>query len=146
MPSVSPTRYASPEAYLDAVRYRPRDTSFSYITTQAANNAFYSDSQFIGYGLSTFTSETEMRVLQVFDESPASEAGLARGDRIVEISGVSVETLIATGRIASAFGPAELDVQSEVLFRSRTGQERRATMTKRLVTIPTVSLSRVFTG
>ena len=87
IPSVSPSRYASPEAYLDAVRYRPRDTSFSYITTQAANDAFYSDSQFIGYGLSTVTSDTEMRVLQVFDESPASEAALARGDRIVEING-----------------------------------------------------------
>ena len=145
IPSVSPSRYASPEAYLDAVRYRPRDTSFSYITTQAANDAFYSDSQFIGYGLSTVTSDTEMRVLQVFDESPAAEAGLARGDRIVEISGVSVETLISTGRIGTAFGPAEIDVQSEILFRSRSGQERRATMTKRLVTIPTVSLSRVFT-
>ena len=37
--NVSPTSYASPEAYLDAVRYRPIDNSFSYITSAAAKSA-----------------------------------------------------------------------------------------------------------
>ena len=82
LPAVDPARFDSPEAYLEAVRYRPLDTSFSYITSRAANDAFYSDSQYIGLGLSTSLSGSEMRVLQVFADSPAAEAGLARGARI----------------------------------------------------------------
>src|SRR5262245_48650303 len=74
-PSVNPARYSSPEAVLDAMRYRPLDSTFSYITSRASNDAFYSDSQFIGLGVSTVTA-SEMRVLQVFEDSPASEAGL----------------------------------------------------------------------
>ncbi len=93
--------YDSPEAYLDAVRYRPLDTSFSYITSRAANDAFYSESQYIGFGLSTSVSATEMRVLQVFDDSPATEAGLDRGARITAIDGVAMTTLIATGAVDS---------------------------------------------
>ena len=144
LPDANPSRYSSPEAYLEAVRYRPLDSSFSYITTKAANDAFYSDSQFIGYGLSTTTSDTEMRILQVFDDSPASEAGLARGDRILEINGRSVSSLIASGQIGGAFGASEIGVESRVRFAHRNGEEHTRTLTKRLVTIPTVSLTRVF--
>jgi carboxyl-terminal processing protease len=144
MPDVNAASYRSPEAYLDAVRYRPLDTSFSYITSAEASNAFYSESQFIGYGLSTSVSDSEMRVLQVFADSPAAEAGLSRGDRIVEIDGRSVASLIASGQIGGAFGSSEIGVSSEVGFQSRSGEERRARLTKRLVTIPTVSLSQVY--
>ena len=87
LPRVNASNYASPEAYLEAVRYRPLDTTFSYITSRAANEAFYGDSQFVGLGISTQASETDIRILQVFPESPASEAGLGRGDRITEING-----------------------------------------------------------
>ena len=87
MPNVNPTSFASPEAYLEAVRYKTLDSTFSYITSRAANDAFYSDSQFIGFGLSTSLNGIEMRVTQVFPDSPALEAGLSRGDRIVEIGG-----------------------------------------------------------
>jgi C-terminal peptidase prc len=144
IPNVNPASYASPEAYLDAVRYRPLDTSFSYITSAAASNAFYSDSQYIGYGISTFTSSSEMRILQVFADSPASEAGMARGDRVVEINGRSVESLIASGEIGNAFGASDIGVTSDVVFQSKTGTERTAHLVKRAVTIPTVSVTKVF--
>jgi C-terminal processing protease CtpA/Prc len=80
----------------------------------------------------------------VYPESPASEAGLARGDSILEIDGRRVAGLIATGEIGSAFGPGEEGYQSEIVFRSLSGEERRARMTKRPVTIPTVSLTRAY--
>jgi C-terminal processing protease CtpA/Prc len=144
MPNVDPTTYASPEAYLDAVRYRTLDSTFSYITSRAANEAFYSDSQFIGFGLSTSLNDVEMRVTQVFPESPASEAGLSRGDRIVEIGGRPVSALIATGEIGAAFGASEVGVESDIVFVNGAGARRAAHMVKRLVTIPTVSLTRVY--
>ncbi|MCC7179582.1 MAG: PDZ domain-containing protein [Acidobacteria bacterium] len=144
MPDVNAASFPSPEAYLQAVRYRPLDSSFSYITSAASSDAFYSDSQFIGFGFSTLLSGSELRVLQVFADSPASEAGLARGDHILEIDGRRIEALVASGEITGAFGPSEVGASSEVVFRSRAGEERRERMTKRLVTIPTVSVTRVF--
>jgi carboxyl-terminal processing protease len=144
LPNVNPTAYASPEAYLEAVRYRPLDTHFSYITGAAESNAFYSESQFIGYGFSNSVQGEELRVLQVFPDSPAAEAGLARGDSILEIDGRPVAGLIESGQIGSAFGPSEAGVSSEIVIRSLTGAERRERMTKRPVTIPTVSLTRVY--
>jgi carboxyl-terminal processing protease len=144
MPNVNPTAYESPEAFLEAVRYKALDSHFSYITSRAANDAFYSDSQFIGFGLSTSLNESEMRVLQVFPDSPALEAGLSRGDRIVEIGGRTVASLVASGEIDSAFGPSDIGVEADIAFVNQAGARREAHFVKRLVTIPTVSLTKVY--
>ena len=144
LPDADPARYASPEQYLEAVRLRPRDATFSYLTSRAANDAFYSESQFIGLGLSTTVSGGEMRVLQVFDGSPAAEAGLERGARIDVIDGRDVPALIASGASDSAFGPAQAGLVVTIEFRRRDGERRTAAVRKRAVTIPTVSLTRVF--
>ena len=144
LPRINPSNYASPEAYLEAVRYRPLDNTFSYITSRAANDAFYGESQFVGFGFSTQTSETELNVLQVFPDSPASEGGMSRGDRIFEINGRAVADLVRAGTIGTAFGANSEGVSAAVAVRSRQGVERRITMTKRVVTIPTVSLTRTF--
>jgi len=144
LPRANPANYPSPQAYLEAVRYRPLDDTFSYITSRAANEAFYGDSQFVGFGFSTQVADQELRVLQVFPESPASESGMARGDRILEVDGRSVGDLIDDGTINSAFGASTPGVTSTILARSRDGEERRSTLTKRVVTIPTVSLTRTF--
>ena len=145
MPNVDPVSFPSPEAYLEAVRFRPLDTTFSYITTRAANDAFYSDSQFIGFGLSTSLDGVEMRVTQVFPDSPALEAGLLRGDRIAAINGRSVASLVESGEVGNAFGPSEIGVEGDVVLVDQAGESRAAHMVKRLVTIPTVSLTRVYT-
>jgi C-terminal peptidase prc len=144
LPRLNPANYATPEAYLEAARFRPLDDTFSYITSRAANDAFYGDSQFVGVGISTQISGSEMRVLQVFPESPAAEAGMTRGDRITEINGASVAQLIESGLVGGAFGASEPGVTAQVVFQSRQGGEKRATLTKRVVTIPTVSLTRTF--
>jgi C-terminal peptidase prc len=144
VPNVDAARFDSPEAYLDAVRYRPLDTTFSYIADRQSSEVFFSDSQFIGLGLSTSTSETSMRVLQVFPESPAQESGLARGDWIREINGRSVSDLIGTGAIDSAFGPSTVGIETDIAFENSRGQTVHAHMVKRLVSIPTVSLTRVY--
>lgn len=144
IPRLNPSNYASPEAYLDAARYRPLDTTFSYITSRAANDAFFSESQFVGFGFSTETTATELRVLQVFPDSPASQAGLGRGDRIIEINGRTIAELVESGAIGNAFGPSQPGISATLGIRSRQGEVRQATVTKRVVTIPTVSLTRTF--
>ena len=42
IPNLDPVTFDSPEAYLEAIRYLPRDRTFSYITSRAANDAFFS--------------------------------------------------------------------------------------------------------
>ncbi len=48
--TVNPAGYGSPDALLDAIRQQPLDR-FTYITTQAADQAFYGAGQYVGYGL-----------------------------------------------------------------------------------------------
>lgn len=146
LPNPDPAGFSSPEAYLEAVRYRPLDSSFSYIADMAESEAFFSESQFIGVGLSTRqTSATELRLAQVFPDSPASEAGLERGDFLLSINGRSVPDLLQTGDIDSIFGPAQVGVVVSLTWRRfDDGRTREAMLTKRAVTIPTVSVTSVY--
>src|SRR4029453_7132364 len=121
LPDPNTALYTSPEAYLEAVRYRPLDTSFSYITTQASSDAFFSHSQFIGFGIGLKFEGDQLRLTEVYPESPASEAGLRRGYRIEAINGVSVADLVAGGEIGGAFGPSEIGYSILVKFRDLAG-------------------------
>ncbi len=144
LPALDPSAFASPEAYLDAARYRPLDTSFSFIDSRAASSAFFSDSQFVGLGFGTqLASESELRVSQVFPGSPAADVGLARGDRVLAIGGRTIAELSQSGALGGAFGPGEVGVAVELRVRDHDGRERDLTLVKRLVTIPTVSDTRV---
>lgn len=144
LPDPNTALFDSPEEYLEAVRFRPLDDGFSYITTEAATDAFFSDSQFIGFGIGLKFEGQEMRITEVFSGSPASEAGLRRGYRIDAINGVSVADLIASGELGGAFGPTEVGVSATIRFRDLSGAEGEVRMKKQLVTIPTVSDTRVF--
>ncbi len=144
LPAADPSQFESPDAYLDAVRFRPLDESFSYIADQAASDAFFSDSQFVGIGFGSRFVGTTLRVTQVFPDSPAADAGLARGATILAIDGVTVEELLATGRFGGAYGPSEIGYTLELRWRSLAGEERSATVVKRAVTIPTVSHTAIF--
>lgn len=140
---VDPARFDSPQVYLEAVRRLPNDARFSYVTSAAASNAFYSDSQFIGFGFSSREEPGAVVILQVFPDSPAADAGLERGVRVEEIDGRTVAALAATGDLTSAWGPSLEGVTVSIAFRTPDGRLRRATMVKRPVTIPTVSQTRV---
>jgi C-terminal peptidase prc len=144
LPDVKPWRFASPEAYLEAVRYRPLDSSFSAIAPRAAYTALFSDSQYVGFGFSTRQGEADITVLQVFPGSPADEAALARGDRIVAIDGRTVQSLVASGTVGSALGPEQIGFALTADVVGITGEPKRVTLRKRVVTIPPVALMRTF--
>ena len=144
LPSVNPATFASPQAYLEAVRFKPLDATYSYIANRADQDALYSASQFVGLGMTTPFDGVEMRVSEVFPDSPASEAGLKRGDRLLAINGRSVTDLSASSDLAAAFGPAEEGVDVTIEWRPLDGPERRATLEKRVVTIPSVPLTKLY--
>ena len=139
MPAVDPASFGTPEEYLEAVRHRPLDDHFSYITARASNRAFFGESQYVGLGLSWDFVGRQLRVLQVFPDSPASEAGLSRGDRVTALAGEAVEDLVVSGRLGDVIGPDEIGFSVRVDFIDAGGVRRGADLTKRVVTIPTVS-------
>ena len=144
LPNPDPGSFTSPEAYLEAVRYRALDSSFSYITSKASSDAFYSDSQFIGFGLSyKRTGDTELRIAQTFPGSPAADAGMDRGDTLLSVNGRTVADLLRTGEINTIFGAEQAGVIADLAWRDMQGGQHSASLAKRLVTIPTVSQTAV---
>ena len=144
MPPLDPASFGTPEEYLEAVRHRPLDEHFSYITARASNRAFFGESQYVGLGLSWTLVGRQLRILQVFPDSPASEAGLSRGDRVTAIAGELVEDLLVSGRLGDVIGPDEIGISIRVDFVDASGARRGSHLTKRVVTIPTVSLTRTY--
>jgi len=142
IPRVDPADFKSPDAYLQAIRFRPIDDTFSYITDRAANDALFSNSEYVGFGFSSTWQGDDLRITQVFPGSAAEDAGLLRGDHIVEINGRTVAQLLETGEIANAFGPAEAGVIADIVF-VRGDARFRGHMVKRTAVIPTVSNTRV---
>jgi carboxyl-terminal processing protease len=144
LPSPDPAGFSSPEAYLEAVRYKPVDATFSYVTSKASSDAFYSDSQFIGFGLAyKATSATELRLAQTFPGGPAAAAGMDRGDTLLTIGGKPAAGLISSGEIGTIFGPEQVGYALDFTWRDMSGAEHAARLAKALVTIPTVSQTAV---
>jgi C-terminal peptidase prc len=142
LPNPDPASFSSPEAYLEAVRYKAVDKTFSYIAGRAATDALNNDSQYIGFGFkSAIMSASEFRAVDVYAGTPASEAGLERGDSILEVNGRSAESLIAGGETSSIFGPSEVGVAAHMVFRDLSGATHDVQMVKRTVTIPTVAVT-----
>jgi carboxyl-terminal processing protease len=144
LPATNPATFATPEAYLDAVRYKPLDATYSFIASRAEQDALYSASQFVGLGMTTPFDGIELRVSEVFPNSPASEAGLKRGDRFLTINGRAVADLAAASDIGAAFGAHEEGLEVTLEWRPLDGPDRRATLRKRVVTIPPVQLTKLY--
>jgi carboxyl-terminal processing protease len=145
LPDPDPASFSSPDAYLDAVRYKALDHTYSFITDRASNDAFFSDSQFIGFGFgTTLVTNDDWRVTEVYPASPAAEAGLERGAHILVVNGRALASLVSTGDINTIFGPSTVGTTGTMQFRDVGGTVHDVQMTKRVVTIPTASLTRTF--
>jgi carboxyl-terminal processing protease len=145
---VNPSDFATAQDLLDfmtaTARAQGKDRFFSYVTTKEADSSFLQEGQFIGFGFRV-RLETEggdrVYFLEAFENSPASDAGIGRGDELLAIdtgSGyVAVANILSSDPTLSvAFGPAEVGVQRGFRFaKAGTGTVVEATLTKRVVTI-----------
>jgi carboxyl-terminal processing protease len=145
LPDPDPASFPSPEAYLEAVRLRPQDESFSYISSEAESDAFFSESQYGGLGFrSQLVAADDLRLAEVFPGSPAAAAGLERNHRILEIDGRSVADLRAAGTLGTAFGPDTIGHVVRLRVQAPDGAVSDVTLAKATVTIPTVAVARTF--
>ncbi|WP_326523111.1 S41 family peptidase [Sphingomonas sp.] len=110
LPAVlDPAPYASVDTYVDALtataRGQRRDRYFTYVTSIAAENAYYASGETAGFGfrLTTNSSARTVFVAEAFEGTPALAAGVDRGTQIVAI-GTSAATLRNVSDIIAAEG------------------------------------------
>lgn len=147
LPVLNPAGFASPQALLDALVSQVADPvdRFSYLTTQAEEDALFGESQFIGFGFRQQTGTDSVTVLDVFEDGPADLGGLDRGSSILAIDGVPIADILASdGGLGAALGPAEIGYEIEMTFRNQAGDEVTSTFVKNTVTIPPVTATQVF--
>lgn len=137
VPALDIARLDSPESVLAATRYRSLDSTFSYITSQTASDALFARSEYTGVGLSSIWRGDRLFISQVFPGSAASDAGLQRGDEIVEVGGRTIPELIQSGTIDVFASAPTID-----MVALRNGRRLVARLIKRAVTIPPVSNAR----
>jgi carboxyl-terminal processing protease len=144
LPVVNPASFPSPQALLDALMFEPLDR-FSYLTTQAEEDALFGDSQFVGVGFRSIEADGVQVVNDVYEGAPADRAGLVRGSRILAVDGVPIaEVLADPDGFVGAIGPREIGYTFSLTFVNPDGQEYTRTLAKEVVTIPPVTATRVF--
>jgi len=146
--TVNLASYGTAEELLDALtataRAQGKDRYFSYLTTKAADTSLLGEGQFVGFGFRTRTDPGNRPfILDVFDASPAADAGLKRGDEIIAIDQgtgyVPVSTSLANGTttVTDLLGPSESGVRRGLRLL-RDGSTLEVDLTKRTVTIDPV--------
>ncbi|HEU4973817.1 MAG TPA: S41 family peptidase [Baekduia sp.] len=92
--------------------------------------------KFAGVGISVTQADAGLKIVEVFDESPAKKAGLAVGDVIVAVDGTPLKGKSNDAAVALIKGPIGSDVRLRV---SHKGKEREVTVTRSTIEVPVVS-------
>ncbi|MGE5635544.1 MAG: S41 family peptidase, partial [Nocardioidaceae bacterium] len=103
------------------------------------------EGEFDGVGMTVEQDRRGLRVLNVFDGSPARRAGIRRGELVVAVNGRSIAGLnsqLATARIKGRPGTR---VRLELLDPA-TGRTRRLTLTRRRIEVPVAQVEIVERG
>ena len=140
--------YPTAEDLLDALtataRAQGKDRFFSYLTTKSAEDSLLGAGQFVGFGFRSRT-DTGNRpfILDVFEGSPAADAGLQRGDEVIAVdqgSGfvpVSQSLADGTSSFTDLLGATDAGVQRGLRVL-RNGLTLEMQLAKRTVTIDPV--------
>ena len=109
--SVNPAAHNNVQSYIDALvapaRALNKDRFFTYITSIAEENAFFSNGSSAGFGVRMTYDAVNQRVLiaEAYEGAPAFAAGIDRGTAIVAI-GTNSSNLRTVASIVNAEGTA----------------------------------------
>lgn len=127
----------SVEAILDALD----DPYTAYLDAEAlAALDFHQDGAYVGVGIQVAARNEAVLITRVYPDSPAAEAGVAAGDRIVAVEGVAARGGALDAVIGLIRGPEDSEVRLTVRRGRAPGRE--LTLTRSRVRIPPVQ-SRV---
>ena len=141
--SVDKSNYNSVQAYLDALTAPGDDVfdpdnigkTFTYITSIKEENDLIANGSSAGFGIRLVYDRGANRVYvaEAFETAPAFKAGIDRGTEILQIDGQSVFNLMANGgpaAVSQALGPSDPGVTRNFVFRSTSGVEQSASVSK----------------
>lgn len=145
MPARSPDNFDSPSTMLEALRVNPPDR-YSFITDRESSQRFTEDGERIGIGLSAILVEEpdDYRVVDVIGGSPAADAGVARGDRLLTINGRTIADWFQNEGLDAAFGPDEEGVTVTLSARRPNDEEYNLELEKTLFEVDPVSVVETF--
>ena len=141
--SLDPAPFTSVQAYVDALtataRGQRRDRNFTYVTSIAQENAFFSSGSSAGFGirLSTDGAAGRVFVAEAFEGAPALAQGIDRGTEILAIGTNandlrtvrSIITAEGGGGVTAALGPNTAGVTRLLRVTDGAGQ-RDVTVSK----------------
>lgn len=114
--------YPSPEALVERVTetYGPQQSSggpldrFSYVGSAQADQQFFGEGRYEGFGFSSRMEGPDMRFTQVFVSSPAYAAGFSRGQTVLRLDGRTIADIEANEGVGAALANAtvEFEVQN----------------------------------
>lgn len=141
------SQYDSPAAVLaDLMTYSPDDGNgnpidrFSFIGSAQADAAFFGEGKFQGFGFSRKDlGGNDIRLTQVFANSPAAVGGLARGQRIAELNGRGIAEIQAAEGVDAVLSTSPLTF----LMEEPGGAQFTTTIAHDIVTIDPVPQYRV---
>lgn len=141
--SIDVASYESPELLVKDLRVG--NDRWTRIADKVTSDALFMDGKFIGLGYKTLRGpEDEVRLSFVSDNSPASAAGLVRGDMIVGVAGYTAAELDEGDLWSEVYGANEPGVSVEIEFeRLATGERDTVTLTKEWIDIVSVPVASV---
>lgn len=150
--SLDPAPFTTVNAYIDALtataRGQNRDRFFTYVTSIAQENAFFSSGSSAGFGFRVASDTTARRsfIMESFEGTSALAAGIDRGDEILAIGDTptslrNVTDIIAaegSAGVTNALGPSTVGVTRTLRVTGAAGA-RTVTITKTDYTLTPVS-------
>jgi carboxyl-terminal processing protease len=135
--------YETPESLVSDLRVG--DDRWTRIRDAATSDALFMEGKYVGLGYKTQRgAENEVRLSFVSDNSPASGAGLLRGDVILGVNGYSVAQLDENDSWGEVYGPEEPGVQVAIeVERLASGTVETVMLTKEwidIVSLPVMSV------
>ncbi len=121
-PNLNIADYASPEQLVIEVTetFGPQKPGggpldvFSGVGSLVADQQFFGEGKYEGFGFSWFFEGADMRFSQVFVDSPANAAGFSRGQTVLRIDGRTIADISANEGIPAAlnFDTVEFEIQN----------------------------------
>ena len=113
---------------------------FSFLTTVAADEAFFGEGEYEGFGFgSRFEGIDIVRLTRVFADSPAARAGFERGQQIVALDGRSIAEIEAAEGVDAVLESPSV----EFTIRNLDDSEFTVSVAQGVVTIDPVPQYRV---
>lgn len=151
--NLNPDSFATVQDYIDALvapaRAQNKDRYFTYVTSLAADNAYFTAGSSAGLGARLSIDEAARRLFisEAFEDAPALAAGIDRGTEILAIGTSAtdlktVDSIIAaegSAGIYAALGPNTAGTARLLRVRDTNGTIRDVTVAKAEITVSAVS-------